>query len=97
MKIFSLVLLVVCTIISLYAYIPQIIKLIKTKSSQDISLSSWIIWIISNLCYLVYAIIENSGAGIIFMASIELAFIILIAILILIYRRNKVNGKRNDF
>jgi uncharacterized protein with PQ loop repeat len=93
MKIFSLTLLIVFTILSLYAYIPQIIKLIRTKSSRDISLSSWIIWIISDICYLLYAIIESSSAGIIFMASVELAFVIIISILILIYRskiqRNK--------
>lgn len=31
----------VCTIIS---YLPQTIKLIKTKKSDDLSINSWILW-----------------------------------------------------
>ena len=36
-------------VISLLAYLPQWKKLIDTKSSKDLSLRSWSIWIISPL------------------------------------------------
>lgn len=42
----------VCTIIS---YLPQIVKLIRTKKSEDLSVQSWVLWVLSSLCYTIYA------------------------------------------
>ncbi|MEW6187931.1 MAG: PQ-loop domain-containing transporter [Thermodesulfobacteriota bacterium] len=44
--------------IAFSAYLPQWIKLIRTKSSRDISLRSWCIWTVSALCALFYAIVQ---------------------------------------
>jgi uncharacterized protein with PQ loop repeat len=44
--------------IALSAYLPQWIKLIRTRSSRDISLRSWCIWTISALCALFYAVVQ---------------------------------------
>ena len=43
----------VCTFIS---YFPQTVKLLKTKKSDDLSISSWILWVISSISYTAYAI-----------------------------------------
>ena len=37
---------VATTVISFSAYLPQWIKLFKTKSSENIALTSWCLWII---------------------------------------------------
>ena len=44
----------ICTFIS---YFPQTVKLIKTKRSEDLSIQSWILWVVSSLSYTLYAII----------------------------------------
>ncbi|MCQ2571733.1 MAG: PQ-loop repeat-containing protein [Alphaproteobacteria bacterium] len=87
--IFVYILLIIYTVVSLYAYMPQVIKLIRTKSSNDLSLSSWMFWILSYLCYLGYVLIESPDLGIIFITCLELFFTILICILILLYRKPK--------
>ena len=49
---------VATALISLSAYLPQWIKLIKTKSSADIALRSWCIWIVAASFTLFYAIVQ---------------------------------------
>ena len=46
------------TFISLSAYLPQWIKLIKTKSSAGIALHSWCIWIVAASFTIFYAIVQ---------------------------------------
>ena len=72
-----------CTIIS---YVPQIIKLIKTKKSDDISSSSWMLWVISSLAFTLYALIINKDLMLIFKALLELMFCSVILLLSLIYK-----------
>lgn len=45
---------IICTYIS---YVPQIIKLIKTKEAEDLSITSWILWTLSAVADLIYSII----------------------------------------
>lgn len=73
-----------CTFIS---YLPQTIKLIKTKKSEDISIQSWILWVISSLSYTIYAIIVSKDAMLIFETSLELFFCLLILLLSIKYRK----------
>ena len=49
---------VATTIISFSAYLPQWIKLFKTKSSENISLGSWCLWIVSTTFALFYAVVQ---------------------------------------
>ena len=42
------------------AYLPQIIKLNKTKRSIDLSLGSWIIWATTDVLALVYSFIYTN-------------------------------------
>lgn len=43
--------LVIIGIFQLIAYVPQIVKLIKTKKSEDLSLSSWFLWLVVDACW----------------------------------------------
>lgn len=38
------------------SYLPQIYKLIKTKSAEDLSLSMWVIYVLGDICLLAYSI-----------------------------------------
>ena len=75
-----------CTFIS---YFPQIVKLIKTKKSEDLSVQSWILWVTSSLAYTLYAILVSKDIMLIFETCLELFFCLLILILALLYRKNK--------
>lgn len=75
-----------CTFISYY---PQAVKLIKTKSAEDISIQSWVLWVTSSFTYTLYAILVNKEAMLIFETSLELFFCILILILTIMYRNNE--------
>ncbi len=46
------------TFISLSAYVPQWTKLLRTKSSANISLRSWCLWAVSSSFALFYAIVQ---------------------------------------
>lgn len=74
-----------CTLIS---YLPQTIKLLKTKKSDDISIPSWILWIVSSFSYTLYAFLISKDFMLIFETSLELTFcIIILIILSIIYRK----------
>lgn len=50
----SMWIVTVCTYIS---YVPQIVKLIRTRKSEDLSVVSWVLWFITALADLVYSIV----------------------------------------
>ena len=75
-----------CTMIS---YLPQTIKLIKTKKSSDLSINSWILWVVSSLSYTLYAILCNRDFMLIFETSLELFFCFMILFLAIKYKNNK--------
>lgn len=75
-----------CTFVS---YFPQTVKLLKTKRSEDLSIYSWILWVISSFAYTVYAILVSGDGMLIFETSLELFFCLLILALTIIYRNNK--------
>ena len=77
-----------CTLIS---YLPQTIKLLKTKKSDDISIQSWVLWGVSSFSYTLYAIIVNKDFMLIFETTLELIFCLIILILSAIYRKRKSN------
>ena len=70
---------------------PQIIKLIKTKSAEDLSLASWLTWLLSDVCYLVYVLLESPEIGVVFTASLSLFLVILVFVLTMYYQKY---GKR---
>ena len=71
------------------SYLPQTIKLIRTKSSNDISVDSWILWVMSSFSYTLYAILCSTDIMLIFETSLELFFCLVILLLAIKYRNNK--------
>ena len=75
-----------CTMIS---YLPQTIKLIRTKKSNDLSIKSWVLWVTSSLSYTIYAVLCSKDFMLIFETSLEFSFCLIILLLAIRYRKNK--------
>ncbi len=73
----------ICTMIS---YLPQTIKLIKTKKSNDLSINSWILWVASSLSYTLYAYLCSNDFMLRFETSLETFFCITIVLLAIKYK-----------
>ena len=76
--------------IALSAYLPQWIKLARTRSSKDISLRSWCIWTVSSFLGLFYALVQlllnGRGWPLVFSTAIALASVLFTVTLIFRYR-----------
>lgn len=91
----AMFLLSLYTVLEFMAYMPQIIKLLKTKHADDLSLSSWFVWITADLCYLAYVLLESPEAGVIFICALDLVFLFIVLWLTMRYqKRTKRNRKR---
>ena len=79
-------------LLSLVAYLPQWRKIIANKSSKDISLTSWLVWLLSSAIAIFYAVIQykitGKGTALIFFSVLVLAFAFITACLIALYRKN---------
>ena len=93
-SIIALTFLAICTILNIVAYLPQIIQLIKTKSADDINLSSWIIWIASSVFYIGYIILETPEIGILSMEFFLLFMMIIITCLSAYYQKRKKRKRK---
>ncbi len=82
-------LLSVYTVLEVIAYTPQLIKLLKTKSADDLSCTSWMTWFIADSCYLSYVLLESPDVGVIFICLLDLAFIISVYCLTIYYQKHK--------
>ncbi len=85
----ALALLSVYTVLEFIAYMPQIIKLLKTKHADDLSLTSWFVWITADLCYLAYVLLESPEIGVIFICSLDLVFLFVVFCLTLRYQKKR--------
>jgi uncharacterized protein with PQ loop repeat len=56
-NVISAFILLLTTFIGFPAYISQIIRLLKTKSSADVSLISWGVWSFEYVLWVVYAVV----------------------------------------
>ena len=91
----AMFLLSLYTVLEFMAYMPQIIKLLKTKHADDLSLSSWFVWITADLCYLSYVLLESPEVGVIFICTLDLVFLFVVLWLTMRYqKRTKRNKKR---
>ncbi len=61
MELFKGILLAIIQACTFGCYFPQIIKTIRTKESEDVAVSSWVISMISTLCYLTYGMIVDDS------------------------------------
>ena len=83
------ILLGIVTMCTMISYIPQAIKLVKTKKSNDLSLKSWILWVVSSLSYTLYALLCSDEVMLLVETSVEFLFCLLILSLAVKYRKNK--------
>ena len=81
------VLLGIVSLCTLVSYLPQAIKLIKTKESNDLSTTSWIIWVVSSFSYLLYAFLCSNEFMLKFETVLEFSFCLIILILTIYYRK----------
>ena len=86
-------LLSVYTILEFVAYIPQIVKILKTKHADDLSLMSWFVWIATDLSYLGYVLLETPQFGVIFIALLDLVFIMTVFMLTMYYQKHNKRKK----
>ena len=71
----------VAGILTVFAFLPQVIKIWKTKSTKDISLATFIILIVGAVLWLVYAVLIKS-----FPMVITNLFILVLASIILHFK-----------
>lgn len=81
----------IITICAYIGYIPQIVRLLKTKYSKDLSIFSWGIWIFSTACGTAYGILLRRVELVVMYAS-ELVLSLIILFLIIKYRKNDVKN-----
>ena len=79
----------ICTFIS---YFPQIIKILKTKDASDLSIQSWILWVVSSISYYIYALFYNGEIMLIIETGLEALFCLIILFLSIEYRKSKLNA-----
>ena len=92
--IIALILLFIYTVCEYTAYVPQILKLIKTRSADDLSISTWLTWVFAGICYLLYVLLESPEPGVVFVALMNLIFVSSVCVLTIYYQVNKKLQKR---
>jgi uncharacterized protein with PQ loop repeat len=79
-------------LLALFAYFPQWKKIIANKSSKDISLTSWLVWLLSSAIAIFYAVIQyqvtGKGTALVFSSIVVLIFVFITVCLIALYRKN---------
>lgn len=77
--------------ISLMAYLPQWVKLYRTKSSAAISVRSWCAWTVTSSFALFYAAVQlllnGRGWALVLATTLGLAFVLITLGLVIKYRR----------
>lgn len=76
----------IVTVCSYIGYVPQLVKLIRTKNSEGLSSASWIIFIVSLFCCVAYAVILGRWELLMSYGS-ELGLSLIILFLIYRYRK----------
>lgn len=71
-----------CTFIS---YLPQAIKIVRTKQSEDLSIHTLILWVVSSLAYVLYAFLCSNEIMLKVETSVEFFFCLLILVLAELY------------
>lgn len=89
------VLLGIVTLCTLFSYLPQAIKLIQTKKSNDLSVISWIIGSVSSFSCTLYAFLCFNEFMLRVETTLEFSFCLIILILTVYYRKNSNKSKSN--
>lgn len=89
------VLLGIVTLCTLFSYLPQAIKLIQTKKSNDLSVISWMIGSVSSFSCTLYAFLCFNEFMLRVETTLEFSFCLIILILTVYYRKNSNKSKSN--
>lgn len=87
--IIALSLLSLYTVCEYTAYFPQMLKLVKTRSADDLSITTWLTWVFAGICYLLYVLLESPETGVIFVATMNLIFVFSMCVLTVYYQLSK--------
>lgn len=96
MEILGNVLLAIVSVCTFISYFPQIVKCLKTRKAQDLSVWSWVLWVVSSLAYTLYAILCTNTIMLIFETSLEFLFCVIILICSIVFRKSKETTQQND-
>lgn len=91
------ILLGIATISTFFSYLPQAIKILRNKMASDLSISSWILWVISSLSYFLYAILCTNEFMLKVVTTTEFIFCLLILVLTIIYRKPSISKRIRIF
>lgn len=83
------VLTAVLVVLSLTSYIPQLIRIIKTKSTKDLSLVSWLLYDLYFALYMTLLVIDNASIRVIIVTTVDCMLCIIITLLILKYKNKQ--------
>lgn len=75
-----------CAIITLISYVPQLVKAWRTKRTEDLSIGSWSLWLVSGIIWEVYAITDG-GIALIISQTLELLMILATLVLTVLYKK----------
>lgn len=79
------------TIAEFISYVPQICRMVKRKSAEDVSISSWCIWTLNSALYLMYLLLDHVGIWLIITQALEVMLVGLTLVVAVILRlKNKV-------
>lgn len=70
------------------AYIPQIVKMLRSKKAEDVSLWMWILWFLGDSCFLAYSLIEKDVYSSVLFGFFSLGNIVILT-LIALYGKSK--------
>jgi len=88
-NVYSNVIHLVNTTIGMVAFVPQIVKTVKSKSAEDISLLSWFLWIFDYTLMVVYIFIFTVDLFYFVIELFEVALCIWFFFICLNYRKGR--------
>lgn len=87
--IIGIILMTIATILGGYGYIPQIVKMYRTKSAEDISDGSWWTYTIASISYVLYFIFITFDIIVLIEAILEMVLNITTLSMSIYYKHRK--------
>lgn len=70
------------------AYIPQIVKMLRSKKAEDVSLGMWVLWFFGDACFLAYSLLEKDVYSSVLFGCFSLGNVVILT-LIALYGKSK--------
>lgn len=86
-EIIYIILVVSQIIFCIISYLPQIIQLLRTKKSEDISISTYVLLTLSFIDYSLILIMDSVHISLIILNTFELTLCLLTTILVIRYKK----------